>query len=355
MLLSLSAETITAQIKIKAVGDIMPGSVTPKKILPSGNGNFFADSIGRFLEDADIVFGNLEGTFILDGMKAEKCSEESRAKGICYEFGIPSSIAPVLKNMGFTVLSLDNNHSEDYGEAGYNHTISLLGKLGIHPAKKRSFASIEMMNKKIAVVAFGYSGNSFNISDPDSASKIISELNRVYDFIIVSFHGGAEGRKFQRVTGETEIFLGENRGNVSEFAHTVIDAGADLVLGHGPHVLRGIELYRNKLIAYSLGNFLTYGNMNIKDENGLTIILSVTLDSTSGEFVWGKLIPVKQIEAGYPVFDETYTSLKLIKALSESDFPKSPVFFMSDGHIFPKYIDAPIMPLEKPVRTDFIQ
>ncbi|QQS36823.1 MAG: CapA family protein [Ignavibacteriales bacterium] len=351
---ALSVDDVLCQIKIKAVGDVMPGSITPKKILPPDNGKFFIDSIGQYLSDAEIIFGNLEGSFILDGMKADKCSDESREKGICYEFGTPAEIAPVLKELGFTVMSRDNNHSEDYGEEGFKFTSFLLDELGIQSAMKRNFAEIKIHHQKIALVAFGYSENSYNISDLKTADSVISILDKNYELIIVSFHGGAEGRRFQKVTGETEIFLGENRGNVSAFAKCVIDAGADLVLGHGPHVLRGIELYKNKLIAYSLGNFLTYGNMNIRDENGISAILEVRIDTSSGDFLRGKIIPVKQIGSGYPVYDVNLSSISMIKKLSNEDFPDSNLEFLLSGSFYSNDIAASPLPFQFPEPRKFI-
>lgn len=353
LLIILSAENLSAQIKIKAVGDVMLGSVTPKEFLPPNNGKIFTDSIGQYLSEADIVFGNLEGSFILDGMKAEKCSEESRAKGICYEFGMPESLAPILKQMGFSVMSTDNNHSEDYGSDGYNLTTHLLNRMGIVPAGKRSYAEIYVSGKKIAVVAFGYSSNSYNISDLDSVTIIIQKIKSTHDLVIVSFHGGAEGRNFQRVTGETEIFLGENRGNVSAFAKTVIDAGADLVLGHGPHVLRGIELYKNKLIAYSLGNFLTYGNVNIKDVSGISVILEVIIDKSTGDFVRGRLIPVVQVGNGYPVYDNSLVSINDIRKLNNLDFNSSPIKIFDGGFFFSMDgLNVDALPLYRPEKFE---
>jgi poly-gamma-glutamate capsule biosynthesis protein CapA/YwtB (metallophosphatase superfamily) len=115
-------QSATAQIKVNAVGDVMLGSVTPKTVLPPNNGDEFVKSIGSFLDDADVVFGNLEGSLITDELKPQKCREESRKAGRCYEFGMPETLAVSLKNLGFNVLSMDNNHSEDYGFEGYEFT-----------------------------------------------------------------------------------------------------------------------------------------------------------------------------------------------------------------------------------------
>ena len=325
----------------------MLGSVTPKTILPPNNGNEFVESIGDYLGGADVVFGNLEGSLISDDLKPQKCREESRKAGRCYEFGMPEILAPSLQKLGFNVLSMDNNHSEDYGLEGYELTQRKLIGLRISPAPKKEIAALEVNGKRVCVVPFGYSENSNNISDLDAASEIIEVWKNIFDIVIVSFHGGAEGRQALNTKNETEFFLGENRGNVVAFAHTAIDAGADLVIGHGPHVLRAIEIYKNKLIAYSMGNFLTYGNMNISGVTGVTAILKAELDETTGDFLRGKIIPVRQIDRGIPVYDESFEALELIKDLTETDFPNNGIIFSEISSIYNlKIIPPESMPVE---------
>ena len=191
------------------------------------------------------------------------------------------------------------------------------------------------------VAAFGYSGTSHNISDLENTRNVIEELDKRYDIIIVSFHGGAEGRDKVNIKNETEFFLGENRGNVIAFARTAIDAGADMVIGHGPHVLRAIEIYKNKLIAYSLGNFLTYGNMNISGVTGITAILKVEFDEKTGDFLRGKIIPVRQVDRGIPVYDTLYEAVDVISNLTKQDFPESKIIFNPKGYFFDLFIKAP--------------
>uniref|UniRef100_UPI004047ABE7 CapA family protein n=1 Tax=Roseivirga sp. TaxID=1964215 RepID=UPI004047ABE7 len=325
--LSLNAQTL----RIKAVGDIMLGSKTPKPILPRGNGEVFADSIASYLDSADVTFGNLEGVFVSDGIKPRKCSKEAREAGRCYEFGMPENLAPALKDMHFTVLSMDNNHNSDYGDEGVAFTKKVLDKTGIRYAAKKAPIILEIEGKKIGVAAFGHSGVSYKVSDLVTAKQVITDLNEKCDIIIVSFHGGAEGRDAQHVSDTTETYYGENRGNLVQFAKTVIDAGADVVIGHGPHVLRGIDTYKSKLIVYSLGNFLTHGNVNIRDVMGKSAIMDIEIDLTTGNLVQGKIIPTKQVDRGIAVFDPEGKAIQLIKSLSESDFKQSTLTINADG------------------------
>lgn len=311
----------------------MLGSNTPRPVLPAGNGEVFADSIASYLEGADITFGNLEGVFVSKETKPQKCSDASREAGRCYEFGMPDKLAPALKDMHFTVLSMDNNHNSDYGDEGVRYTKKTLDAIGIEYAAKKEPIIMEVNGKKIGVAAFGHSGNSYRVSDLTTAKRVITDLNAECDLVMVSFHGGAEGKTAQHVKDTTEMFYGENRGNLIQFAKTVIDAGADLVIGHGPHVLRGIDEYKNKLIVYSLGNFLTHGNVNIRDVMGQAVIMDIEIDMETGDLVSGTIIPTKQVGRGIPVYDASGKSIKIIKDLSKADFPTSQLNIDSNGAI----------------------
>jgi Bacterial capsule synthesis protein PGA_cap len=165
------------------------------------------------------------------------------------------------------------------------------------------------------VVGFSYldSPYSYSILEITKAKDIIRSLKETHDLVIVSFHGGAEGKGALRLLNRKEIFLGEDRGNVVAFARGAVESGADLVLGHGPHVLRTLELYRGKLIAYSLGNFLTYGMFNLKGPNGLSVILKVRLDLETGDFIEGQIISVKLVEGGIPEVDPEGEGIQIIK------------------------------------------
>lgn len=331
----LSTISQAQSLRIKAVGDIMMGSYTPSTLLPPDSGKVFVDSIAAYLDSADVTFGNLEGVFVTEGIEPVKCRPESREAKRCYEFGMPATSAPRLKEMNFDLLSLDNNHVSDYGDPGIIYTKYLLDSLGIDYAAKKTPILIDRDSIKIGVVAFGFSSVSYHVGDIKNAKEIVASLNEIADIIIVSFHGGAEGSNAQHTPNEIEKFYGENRGNVIAFAHAVIDAGADVVIGHGPHVLRGAELYKNKLIAYSLGNFLTYGNVNITGIKGTGAILDIEIDITTGDYIKGKIIGAKQLRPGIAYFDSENAAFKIIKELTLNDFPNNGLNFI-DGKLLIK-------------------
>ncbi|MFN4245382.1 MAG: CapA family protein [Brevinematia bacterium] len=308
-------------IIIKAVGDTMLGSLTPKTILPVKRGEEFYDSIGSYLKNADIVMCNLEGVFIKEGFKPSKCGGK---KG-CFEFGMPSYLTNALKMLGFNVVSFNNNHVMDYGKVAYDYTVNILKGMGIKVAHKYEYDIIEVKGKRVAVVAFGFS-DGYSILDIPKAKSIVKDLKSKYDIVIVSFHGGAEGYNALNTRDVTEYFLGGNRGNVIRFARGVVDAGADVVIGHGPHVLRAVEVYKGKLIAYSLGNFLTYGNFSLVGYSGIAGILEIYL-GMDGNLVKANFIPTFQVPPGIPFYDPEKRGTKLINRLGKEDFPNSYYYF----------------------------
>lgn len=310
---TLAGEPLT----LIAVGDIMMGSTGHRGVLPPNDGQDLFVQVSPLLEGGDILFGNLEGP-LLDGGESIKCGPE--ASRYCFEFKSPTRYGQYLKNAGFTVLNIANNHTLDFGMEGLRSTLESLGSLGIHPVGGKAVAELLIKGKKVALVGFSYraSDYAYSLLEIDKAKEIITHLKKDHDLVFVSFHGGAEGKSALQVVNVQEMFLGENRGNVRLFSRSVIEAGADLVLGHGPHVLRALELYKGKLIAYSLGNFLTYGLFNLKGPNGISVLLKVNLDLETGNFLDAQLIPVKLVEGGIPVLDETKEGITLIQQLTHN-------------------------------------
>jgi len=318
-------------ISIIGVGDIMLGSNYPgSALLPPDDGRYLLDSVLNILGSADVTFGNLEGSLLNSGGKPKQCDYPDH----CVCFRMPEDYAEYLRNAGFDVLSVANNHSNDMGEAGRISTMKTLEKYSIKYAGYLDcrITSFEINGIKYGFTAFAPNNETQSLNDIPNAKKIISELKNQCKIVIVSFHGGAEGNSAQRVTKKHEIFLTEDRGNVYEFAHEVIHAGADIVFGHGPHVPRALELYKDKIIAYSLGNFCTYGKFSLDGPQGIAPLLKVYLD-TNGNFIRGNIYSFKQINRGIPVPDYDLNAIKIIKDLTEKDFPETQLLIHENGYI----------------------
>ncbi len=319
---------VPKSIKVMAVGDIMMGTDFPNTsyLPPKDKGPF--DDVAHILTKADILFGNLEGTLTDEGENAKRCSDPSK----CYSFRSPEYFGEYLEETGFDVMSIANNHIGDFGAIGIKNTMKVLEQHSI--AYAGVFAQPSAIFEKNGITygfcAFAPNKDCIKIHNLSNAKKIVTELKQKTDIVIVSFHGGAEGLKHTHVPRKTERFYGEDRGDVYKFAHTLIDAGADIVFGHGPHVSRAFEVYNNKFIAYSLGNFCTYSRFNLTGIKGYAPIAEIEID-TQGNFVKGILHSARQIDEIYPFMDDKKRALKEIKKLTEEDFPESNLIFEENG------------------------
>ena len=331
-----SAETEIPEnkkITVIGVGDIMLGSNYPSKnLLPKNDYNILSGT-EKILQDADITIGNLEGTLFDEGGIPKSCSDPS----VCFVFRTPSKYGQYLKKAGFDYLSIANNHSNDFGDEGIRQTMKNLDELGIKYTGIKKLAEttiIEKDNLKYGFVSFAPLSKTVDLNDYEYGAGLIKSLKSEVDIVIVMFHGGAEGNGKEHLTRKTEMFFGENRGNVFKFARMAVDAGADIIFGQGPHVTRAIELYKNKFISYSAGNFATYGKFNLKGSSGIAPIFKITLDS-KGNFIEGEIIPVRQTKGVYgPFIDENKSAVKEIISLNKSDFPKGNGLSVSeDGKI----------------------
>lgn len=323
------------RVAIIGVGDIMMGTSFPSNIYlpPSDDPWPLIASLAPELACADITFGNLEGPFSDNAKLEKKCRDTT----ICYAFRVPERYAPSLKNAGFDILSLANNHIGDFGDAGRKSTMRLLDSLGIGYAglTEKPYSIINVDTLLVGFCAFAPNKGTININDYEEAKKIVGFLEDSCDIVIVSFHGGAEGSDYQNISGDNEIFYGENRGNVVEFARMVVDNGADIVFGHGPHVTRAVEVYNNRFIAYSLGNFLTYRRFNLSGPNGYSPLVRVETDA-SGKFLGATIIPVYQDNLGHVRVDPFQRVIGKLRELIAADFPGSMIKISDDGIIKPR-------------------
>ncbi|MFZ6014319.1 MAG: CapA family protein, partial [Bacteroidota bacterium] len=260
-------------VTIIGVGDIMMGTNYPEDKLPTMDGAYLMKEVEPILKDADVTFGNLEGTLLDSGGTPKTCKDPK----VCYAFRTPVRYAKNLVSSGFDMMSLANNHAGDMGEAGRKSSMKTLEEAGILHAGQVTHKTTFFWKDSVlyGLAAFAPNSNCVSLNDLPGAINIVKSLSDTCDVVIVSFHGGAEGAQYQNVPRKNELFHGENRGDVYKFSHAMIDAGADIIFGHGPHVTRGVEVYKNRFIAYSLGNFCTYRGISVNGINGLAPIIKV--------------------------------------------------------------------------------
>jgi hypothetical protein len=322
-------------IVITGVGDIMLGTDYPSEryLPPHNDPHILLSDVADSLKSSDILFGNLEGSFLNAGEPEKKCRDTT----LCYLFRMPEKYISALTACGFNILSLANNHFGDFGQAARKRTMEILDSAGIRYGGivEHPWSVFRKDSLLYGFCAFAPNSGALNINDIDKASEVVSKLADTCDIVIVSFHGGAEGADFQHVPKKHEIFHGEDRGDVYAFAHKMIDSGADVVFGNGPHVTRAVEVYRNRFIGYSLGNFCTYGRFNLSGPNGIAPIIKIITDK-NGRFLSGRIIPVYQVSPGGTKIDQQGRVIKKIKELTREDFAESIISIADNGDILYK-------------------
>lgn len=333
-LFSVPAVAETGHLRVMAVGDIMLGTDFPRDRLPPEDGARLLSDAAPILRQADVAVGNLEGVLLDGGEPAKRCNNPSR----CYVFRTPTRYARLLADAGFDAMSLANNHAMDFGEQGATSSSAALRELGVAVAGPLGTTASWYApdGRRIGFVAFAPNRGVESLLDIERARDLVAGLAADNDFVIVSMHAGAEGFGAMRLTLDTEMYVGEDRGDPVAFARAMIDAGASLVIGHGPHVPRALEVYEGHVIAYSLGNFCTYWGISVEREKGLAPILDVTLDDY-GHLVEGRIHALVQRRPLGPVLDSEGEAVTIIRHLTGLDFPESRLVIAENGDLRPRY------------------
>lgn len=318
----LAQDTIT----IVAVGDVMLGSIFPKRsdLADEETATHFFDEVKPYF-DGDIVFCNMEG--VLADSLVKEC------KMFC--FGMPSDYIKYFVNAGFNLISVGNNHSNDFRQYGRDNTTKVLNdnRLNWSGYQTKPTATFVINGVRYGFCAFSPNTAIVPLHDYANMKKLVGQLRETCDIVIVSMHCGGEGTNYQHVTRKDDYYIEQNRGNAYEFAHLAIDAGADVVLGHGPHVTRGVEVYKGKFIAYSMGNFATYSQIKIEGKLGIAPIFRIRI-TKEGDFIDAQVISTYQSNPNTgPHIDEKRQALLLIKSLSATDFYDNPPTITDDGWI----------------------
>lgn len=290
-------------------------------------------AVRGLLHGADLAIANLEGTLGTTG--SPRCVAASGGSNSCFTFRASTGWAATLKQAGFTDLNVANNHALDYGPNAQHETLDALRTEQLaYDGLPGQITYLRAQTTAVAVIGCAPYRWAQNLLDITGSQALVRKAARHAPVVIVYMHAGAEGADADHVSDRDERYLGEPRGNPVAFAHAMIDAGADLVFASGPHVLRGMQWYKQRLIAYSLGNLATSHTLATDGILADSALLRVTLD-VHGRFIAGSLIPLKLDPTGTPTRDRSKASLGLIKSLSHHDFPHSAVQITATGTISP--------------------
>lgn len=310
------AQESDSLLTIAMCGDIMMGTTYPTVRLPQNDGADIFTDVKQLFLDADLSAGNLEGVICEGG----KCTKNT-GKANNYAFRMPESYAHLLKEAGFDYLNLANNHTNDFGAHGLQRTKEVLDGQGIRYSGLPDCEStvVEKDGVRYGICSFGHNSYTLKHTDTAAVTRIVTALRPQCDILVVTFHGGAEGSKYSHLPDGPETYLGENRGNLRSFAHHCIDLGADVVFGHGPHVTRALECYKDRIVAYSLGNFCTTFGVNLSGVNGYAPVLVVKV-AADGRFVEGRIHSFIQTQGTGPKTDASDKVAQHMRSLSDTDF-----------------------------------
>lgn len=320
-------------VSIMAAGDLMLGTSFPDSSNLSPKPEKLLSHVDDIIRSADAAFVNLEGCLMDSGGTPKDCWGKTER---CFIFRMPEHYVNYIQDAGFDAISLANNHARDMGYEAYRRSQAVCDSVGLAHAGIFDAPSsiVERNGYLIGFAAFSPHWGTARMYEYEKMTKIISALDDTCDIVVVMFHGGGEGEDYIHTPRKNEIYKSSNRGDVYKFSHTAIDAGADMVFGSGPHVTRAIELYKDRLIAYSLGNFCTYKRFNLSGPRGYAPIIEV-LTTPRGEFVYGHIYSIYQKWPGVPFIDDNKKALKDIQKLTQEDFPEmdSVLVIDDDGFI----------------------
>lgn len=331
----LSAQGITHDpfpIRFAFTGDINLGTRTLSDGLPPDSGRGLFAQVASLLS-GDLVVGNFEGV-LADSGTSDKCPVKSSH---CYAFATPTWLAARLHDAGFTHLNLANNHANDYGLDWRHHTEEALRGLDLTPYGPLDEIAITPVQHDdrttlVGIIGFTTYPHAYDLLDLGHSVAVIDSVRPLVDVLVVTFHGGKEGPTAIRTPDGPEFLGKEPRGSLRRWARAVLDAGADAVVGHGPHVLRGVEFYKGKPIFYSLGNFLNYRGFSLDGPAGVTTVLQLELDG-DGRFRSARMPALRQIPRVGPVPDSTRAATRLLQRITRLDFPKTGALIDADGTI----------------------
>lgn len=315
-------------ITIKAVGDIVAGTNFPDYRLPRNPNQLFPKPVRDKLKNSDILFGNYEST-----LTNHPYTTKDTTKGAVFAFRSPPEYASLFSQVGFDVMSVANNHAMDFGKKGFSDTVNNLNAAGVKTVgAKNQILYTKVKNIPVAWIGFCFYEYCNTVQDIQKAKALVNQARQKAKIVIISMHVGAEGSDALQVRNATEYFYGENRGNSILFARSMVDAGADLILGHGPHVPRAMEVYKGKLIAYSLGNFLGYKTFSTTAEKGDSLVLEAKINQ-DGDFVSGKIDSIRLDKTGIPQVDKYGQTIDLVRSLTKRSFPNTKISISQKGEI----------------------
>ena len=287
--------------------------------------------------DAEVVLLNIEGAVGEGETSVDKCAKTTSG---CYALRMPLAAADAIRRVNakaIVVANLANNHARDAGAEGLAETVRALRDAGVVVTGIDSLATVVTTpaGDTVAILGFSTSTELTDLRDLDAVRRHVTRAAASYPRVVVTMHQGAEGVTAQRTLDSTEMFLKGSRGNPVAFARTSTDAGAHLVIGHGPHVVRAVEWRNGALVVYSLGNLVTYGPFSHREPMRRGAVVCATVDGNGGVHD-AVMRPTVQRAPGRMSADRGRRALHIADSLSKLDFPKTGARIARDGTVRPR-------------------
>lgn len=285
------------------------------------------------VRDGDVLLLNVEGA-IGEGTPAfQKCGPKSTA---CFALRQPPAVARALRALlpdGAVVANVANNHARDAGAAGWTETIARLDRAGVHVVGADTLPTLVVSPAGDTVAILGFSTSvGPDLRDLDAVRRHVARAAALQPRLVVTMHLGAEGKDALRVRDSTELFHGESRGNPVAFANAAVESGAALVIGHGPHVVRAMQWRGDALVAYSLGNLVTYGPFSFREPMSRGALLCASVSGT-GKVRDARVTSTRQKRPGLVARDRSGRAAALIDSLSRADFGDAGARVARDGAV----------------------
>jgi hypothetical protein len=282
---------------------------------PAGPGPLLA-GVTRHLR-SQLTLATLQTTLGSGG--TTKCAV-SPPSVTCYAFQAPAAYAVAVHRAGFAAVNLAGSHVEDVGRLGVRETNAALRAAHV-PFTGRPGQTTYLVRRGVRIALLGFAPYQFtrNQLAVRAAAGAVRQAAARAPLVIVFMHANGEG-------------VGTRSDDPIAFAHAMVRAGADLVLGSGPHALRGMQWYHRRLIAYSMGNFAGYNSLGLSGPGARSAILRLRLRA-GGVFAGGLITPIMLVEPGMPLLDPARTGISLLNSLSRTEFGASAVRITPGGRI----------------------
>lgn len=289
--------------------------------------------LGPLFAEADFALLNVEGAIGDGDPPFDKCANKTSG---CFALRMPPAAAKAIRGVSkrTVIANLANNHARDAGAEGLRETQRALERAGVVVTGIDTLPTLAVtrFGDTVAFLGFATSGGDNDLRDLDAVKRHVARAAATNRRVIVTMHLGAEGAAAQRTLDSTERYYDAPRGNPVAFADAATTAGANLVIGHGPHVVRAAEWRDSAFVLYSLGNLVTYGPFSHREPMRRGVVACATVDGR-GAVRDVRLHPTMQRAPGRVSVDKSRRSLTLMDSLSRLDFPHSGARVHKDGRV----------------------